>query len=201
LTTSYPPGRLLNRSILSRADDTPSASIAESLVYFPFRCLAHRTARDIARFFLPPMTCLLPRLRNRSFLSRFNTLPAAPLPESLVSSSRRRHSRHAACRNACFLLVSTPCPPRCLPNHSFLSRFNVLPDVPLAESLISCARRRPTPSAARCIARFFLPPTIRPLCRLLNRSFLSLFDVLPAVPLCESLVYFSRRRLAHHATL
>jgi hypothetical protein len=76
-------------------------------------------------------------LLNHSFLSCFNALPTARLSESLVSSSRRRHARHAACRIARFFLVSTPCPRRRSLNRSFLSSADDTPVALIAKSLVS----------------------------------------------------------------
>jgi hypothetical protein len=69
---------------------------------------------------------------------------------------------------------------------SFLSPADVLPAIPLDVSLLSCSRRRLARRAAPCIACFFLLPTSCPPYRLLNRSFLSLADVMPAAPLAAS---------------
>jgi hypothetical protein len=91
------------------------------------------------------------------------------------------------------------------------------PAAPLAASLVSFSCRRPLApplaislvfltgqplayGAARCIAPFFLPPTPRSPHRSLSRLFFSPANLLPAAPLAESLVSFSRRRHAGHAT-
>jgi hypothetical protein len=162
LLTSCPPRCSLHHSFLSPADATAAAPLAESLVSFFCRRLARRVARFITRFFLPSTPRPPYRLRNRSFLSLFDALPAVRLAASLVSCSRRRHVRRAACCIARFFLPPTTRLPTSRPRsrsryHSFLSR----------------------------------APTCCPRRRSLNRSFLSLADALPAAPLAASLVCFS----------
>jgi hypothetical protein len=79
---------------------------------------------------------------------------------------------------------------------SILSLADDLPAVPLPASLVSFCCRRLACRAARCISRFFLSPTSCPLRRPLHRTFLSIADDLPAVPIAASLVSFSSRPAA-----
>jgi hypothetical protein len=126
-------------------------------------------------------------------------LPAAPLAESLVSFSYRRHARGAARCIARFFLSTMPRSPRRSLHRSFLSLADVLTTAPLAASFVSFSGRRLARRTARCRACFFLLLTSCPPRRSLHRSFLSPSDVLPAAPLAESLVSFSGRRLARRA--
>jgi hypothetical protein len=202
------------------ADIFPATLLAASLVYFCCRRLSRCAALWIARFFLSPTA--FPPLRSQRcvFLSLVEVLPAVPLAVSLVSFSCRRLGRRAARCIACFVhslrscprrhsqyrsflsladdlpaapLTASPCPPCRSLHRSFLSPADATPAALLAASLVSFSRRRHARRATRCIARFFLPRTTRTPRRLLNRSFHSLFDALPAAPLAEALVCFSRR--------
>jgi hypothetical protein len=133
------------------------------------------------------------------FRSLDNVWRAAPLALSPVSFTSRGLARRAACRIACFSPLLTSCPPRCSLHSSFLCLVDVLPTAPLAAQLVSFSCQRFARRAARCITCFFLLLTSCPLRRSLHRSFLSLADILPAVPPAVSLVCSSCRRLAHRA--
>jgi hypothetical protein len=121
----------------------------ESFVSFSCRRLARRAARCITCVFLFTTTCLLRRLLNCPFVSPADNMPAVPLTESLVSFSRRRHTRRAARCIARFFLFSTPCPSRRSLNRSFLSPADNTPAVTLAKSLVSFSFRRLAHRAAR----------------------------------------------------
>jgi hypothetical protein len=101
--------------------------------------------------------------------------------------------------NRPFVLLPTTCPLCCSLNRSFLSLPGDLPTAPRAASLVSLTPRGLARRAIRCITHCFLSPTSCPSRRALNRSFLSLADDLPAVPLAGSLVASTRRRLARRA--
>jgi hypothetical protein len=79
LPTCWPPCRSLYRSFLSHADVLPAASLAVSLVSFAYRRHARRAARCIAWFSRRSISCPRCRSLNRSILSLFHALPAAPL--------------------------------------------------------------------------------------------------------------------------
>jgi hypothetical protein len=125
LVEVLPAAPLTESMFLSAADNMRAAPLAESLISFSCGRLARRAAYWIARFFLPPTTHPPCRLLNRSFLSPADDTPAAPLTESLVSSSRRRHARRAAYWIARFFLPPTTRPPRRLMNRSFLALADV----------------------------------------------------------------------------
>jgi hypothetical protein len=144
----------------------------------------------IARIFRSPTTLLvgslLPslsavRLATSLFLCFVDVTPAVPLPVSLASFSCQRLSRYAACFIARFPQRSTTCLWHRSMNRSFLSLADVLSTTPIAVSLVSFLGRRlphrttpldkslvslsyhlPARYTARCIVRFFLPPTTRP---------------------------------------
>jgi hypothetical protein len=81
----------------------------------------------------------------------------------------------------------------------FLSLADIFPAAPLTAALVSFSCRRLARSNARWIARFCRLSTPYLPSRSLNRTFLSLVDVLRAAPLTEWLIYFScshRRRTA-----
>jgi hypothetical protein len=137
--------------------------------------------------------------QNRTFLSLADALPVPLLTESLVSFPCRRLARGAARGVASFSAQSTACPRRRSLNRSFLSLADALRAAPLAVLLVSLTSQPLARRAARQNDRFFRLPTGCPTRRSLNRSFLSLADTLPAVPLGESLVSFSFRRLARHS--
>jgi hypothetical protein len=101
----------------------------------------------IARFFLLMTPGPRRRSLHRSFLSLADVLPAAPLPESPVSLSRRRLARRAARGIARSFLLPTSGPPRPSLNRSFLFLADTLPAAPLAASLVSFSCRRLARSA------------------------------------------------------
>jgi hypothetical protein len=88
------------------------------------------------------------------------------------------------------------CPPRRPLNRSFLSYTDVLTAAPFDAPRVSFCYRRLAHRASSCTARFFLSLTACPQRRSLHNLFLSLADVLPAVPLGASLVSFTRQSLA-----
>jgi hypothetical protein len=133
------------------------------------------------------------------FFSPVNSLPAAPLAESLVSFSFRRLDRRAARCIARFFLLPTPRVPCRSLYRLFFSPVNLLHTAPLAESLVSFSFPRLAHRAACCIACFSHRTTGCPQRRSLNISFLSLFDGLTAAPLAGSLDSFCCRHHACHA--
>jgi hypothetical protein len=146
--TPCSPRHSLHRSFLSLADALPAVPLAASLVSFTRRRHA-RAARCIAAFFLFPTSCRPCRSLYRSLLSLGDTLPVAPLAESLVPFSRRRHARSAARYTARFFLFSTPCPPRRSLNRSFLSPADDTPAAPLVAPCVSFSFRRLVGRATR----------------------------------------------------
>jgi hypothetical protein len=126
-------------------------------------------------------------------------LPAAPLPESLVSFSRRRLARCTARSIACFFPRSTSSPPRRWQHRWFLSLIDVLPAAPLSASHVSFSCQWLACRAARCIACSFHSSTTFPPRRCLHRLISSLDDVWPSALLAASLVSFTHRLLARRA--
>jgi hypothetical protein len=118
-------------------------------------------------------------------------------------------ARRAARCIAPSILLSTSYLPCRLLHRTFLSLVDVLPAALLTAWLVSFSCRRLarhavhsqarslccghlSRHAARCIARIFLLPTSFPLCRSLDRSFLSLADGFPAAPLAALRVSVTR---------
>jgi hypothetical protein len=108
-----PPRSSVDRLFLSLVNDLADVPLAESLVSFACRRLAHRAAHWIACFFPPSTSCSPRRSPNHLFLRLLtacparrslhrlfvllvNVLPAASLAASLVSFTRRRLARRAA---------------------------------------------------------------------------------------------------------